>query len=396
VSQIDRRQALKLLAAVGAAGLAAACATEDTTDEPQTSDEPVKIGLIAPQTGTLKAIGDEITNGFQLYLELNQNLLGGHPVELVIADEGADAKSAKAAVESLLKQGTLALTGIANVGALAAIRDTVETAKVPLIASNGIPRSLQSVLYIWCTSYVASEPSDALAAYLKRETSTLDRVTVVAPDDDNGQDAVDAFRQEFGTGDVRLTSAVLTEPTTSAGRSFFDAALNQVKGINPDVVYAFYSGQAATEFVKQYRAKGIQARIYAPGFFTDGTMLADTGDEARGIFTAMNYSADINNAANRLFATSYRRAHDATPSAAAMASYDAAQVLDKAIRLSRDKLTPPQVNLMIGRVGQIDSPRGGWQFNQPRTPQQKWYLREVRRDGQVLSNVLINELATLG
>jgi branched-chain amino acid transport system substrate-binding protein len=396
VSQIDRRQALKLLAAVGAAGLTAACATEDNTGEPQTSDDPVKIGLIAPQTGVLKAIGDEITNGFQLYLALNQNLLGGHPVDLVIADEGADAKSAKAAVESLLKQGALALTGIANVGAMAGIRDTVENAKVPLITTNGIPRSLQSVLYIWCTSYVTNEPSNALAAYLKRETTSSERITVVAPDDDNGQDAVDAFRQEFGIGDPRLTSAVLTPPTTSASRSFFSAALDQVRGINPDVVYAFYSGQTATEFVKQYRAKGIQARIYAPGFFTDGTMLADTGDEARGIFTAMNYSADINNAANQVFATAYRRAHDATPSAAAMASYDAAQVLDKAIRLSRDRLTPPQVNLMLGRVGQIDSPRGGWQFNQPRTPQQKWYLREVRRDGQVLSNVLINELATLG
>ena len=51
---------------------------------------------------------------------------------------------------------------------------------------------------------------------------------------------------------------------------------------------------------------------------------------------------------------------------------------------------------MLGRVGQIDSPRGNWQFNQSRTPQQKWYLREVRRDGQVLSNVLISELGTLG
>jgi branched-chain amino acid transport system substrate-binding protein len=79
-----------------------------------------------------------------------------------------------------------------------------------------------------------------------------------------------------------------------------------------------------------------------------------------------------------------------------MASYDAAQVLDKAIRLVGDDLNPQQVNLALGRVGQIDSPRGPWQFNQPRTPQQMWYLREVRRDGQVLSNVLITELATLG
>ena len=79
-----------------------------------------------------------------------------------------------------------------------------------------------------------------------------------------------------------------------------------------------------------------------------------------------------------------------------MASYDAAQVLDQAIRLAGENPNSQQLNLALGKIGQIDSPRGTWQFNQPRTPQQKWYLREVQLDGQVLSNVLINELATLG
>ena len=75
---------------------------------------------------------------------------------------------------------------------------------------------------------------------------------------------------------------------------------------------------------------------------------------------------------------------------------DAAQVLDKGIRIAGKDLDPLQLNLALGKVGQVDSPRGPWQFNQPRTPQQKWYLRRVQLDGQVLSNVMINELATLG
>lgn len=397
MSQINRRQALKLLGALGAAGLAAACATDDAADtEPQVSDEPVKIGLVAPQTGALKVIGDDLTNGFQLYLELNQNRLGGHPVELVIADEGADEKSAKAAIDSLLQQGVLALTGVANSAALTAVRDTIEGAKVPLVAANGVPKSLQSVLYIWCSSYVDSEPSDALAGYLKRVMPAADKVAVVAPDHETGQEAVNSFRETFGTTDGRLGQTFWTSQAATADRDFFQAQFAQVQAASPAVVFAFYSGQTATEFVKQYRAKGLAAKIYAPGFFTEGTVLTDAGDEANGIFTAMNYSADLNNAANRLFATAYRRAHDITPSAAAMASYDAGQVLDKAIRLSGARPTSQQLNLMLGRVGQIDSPRGAWQLNQTRTPQQKWYLREVRRDGQVLSNVLINELATLG
>ncbi|WP_173166468.1 ABC transporter substrate-binding protein [Phytohabitans suffuscus] len=395
--QIDRRQALKLFAALGAAGFAAACASDESADnEPQLSDDPVRIGLVAPQTGPLKVIGDDLVNGFQLYLQLNQNRLGGHPVQLVTADEGADAKSAKLAVDSLLQQGALALTGMANSAALAGVRDTIEGATVPLIATNGVPGSLQGVLYIWSASFVDSDPSQALGGYLAGAVNRSQRVAMVAPSDDAGRDAADKFRQTFGATDTRLIETFWTEATVAPGKDFFRPTLAQLNTSNANVVYAFYTGPAAVEFVRQYRSEGLKATIYAPGGFTEGTALEDMGEEAAGIFTAMNYSADLNNAANRLFATAYQREHDLLPSASAMASYDAAQVLDRAIRLCGGSPTPQQVNLMLGRVGQIDSPRGAWQFNQPRTPQQRWYLRQVRPDGQVLSNVLLSELATLG
>jgi branched-chain amino acid transport system substrate-binding protein len=397
VPQIDRRQALKLFAALGAAGFAAACASEDGADnEPQLSDDPVRIGLVTPQTGPLKVIGDDLVNGFQLYLALNQNRLGGHPVQLVTADEGADAKSAKAAIESLLQQGVIAMTGVANSASLGDVRDTIEGATVPLIATNGVPDSLQGVLYIWSASFVNSDPSQALGGYLTGAVPRSGKVAVIAPQDDAGQGAVDKFRQTFGPTDARLTAPIWTAASVAPPRDFFQTSLGQLRTNGAGTVYAFYTGPAAVEFVKQFRAEGLDATIYAPGGFTEGSALTDMGDEARGIFTVMNYSADLNNAANRLFTTAYRREHDLLPSASAMASYDAAQVLDRAIRLSGGRPTPQQVNLMLGRVGQIDSPRGTWQFNQPRTPQQKWYLREVRQDGQVLSNVLLSELATLG
>lgn len=396
--QIDRRQALKLFAALGAAGFAAACATDEGADnEPELSDDPVRIGLLAPQTGPLKVIGDDLVNGFQLYLQLNQNRLGGHPVQLVTADEGADAKSAKAAIESLIQQGALALTGMANSSSLASVRDTIEGATVPLIATNGVPGSLQGVLYIWSASFVDSDPSQALGSYLSSVVPTNQQVAIVAPTDDTGRDAVDKFRQTFGATDSRLIETFWTDTTTAPNKDFFRPTFAQLKGSGADVVYAFYTGPAAVEFVKQYRSEGLKATIYAPGGFTEGTAIEDMGPEAaQGIYTAMNYSADLNNAANRLFATAYQREHDQLPSASAMASYDAAQVLDRAIRLCRGRPTAQQINLMLGRVGQIDSPRGAWQFNQPRTPQQRWYLRQVRPDGQVMSNVLLSELATLG
>src|SRR3712207_1386478 len=149
---LDRRQALKLLAALGAAGAAAACGS--TGDGPSASQTPVRIGLLAPQTGAYKAIGTDLINGFQLYLALNNNQLGGHPVELIIADEGETAKSGLAGLDQLHSKGVLAVTGVASNIVMTAIRAKVEASKIPLVGSNASPTSLQGVVFIWRTSYV--------------------------------------------------------------------------------------------------------------------------------------------------------------------------------------------------------------------------------------------------
>ena len=95
--------------------------------------------------------------------------------------------------------------------------------------------------------------------------------------------------------------------------------------------------------------------------------------------------------------TAYQKSYGTIPSTYAMASYDAAAVLDKAIAdASQPNLDSFSLNAAIGKLGQIDSPRGGWQFTATRTPLQRWYLRQVRNDGAVLSNVLTAELSTRG
>jgi branched-chain amino acid transport system substrate-binding protein len=401
VSQIDRRQTLKLLGALGAlgaTGLSGACSIDAITGNSSSSSgataEPIRLGLMAPRTGGLKPIGDEMINGFQLYLALNNKQLGGHPTTLLLEDEGETVESGKAALDRLLKQNVLAMTGVASSDVMLAIRDSVEKAQVPLVGSNASPASLQGVIYIWRTSYVNDEPGSALGAYLSSRISG--KVSIIAPNNVSGGDEVDGFKRAFGPADPRLSPVIWTPSTSTPDKEFFAQPLNSVRAQNPEAVFCFYAGSAAVEFVRQFRNSGLTQPIYAPGFLTEGGVLQTLGNAARNIFTAMNYSPDLDNEANRRFAGSYRQAYGTVPSTYAMASYDAATVLDKAVRLAGDTLTTQRINLMLGKVGQIDSPRGSWQFNQPRTPQQKWYLRQVRPDGPVLANVLINDLGTLG
>ncbi|HEX5596127.1 MAG TPA: ABC transporter substrate-binding protein [Micromonosporaceae bacterium] len=394
---LNRRQALQLLAALGATGLTAACGT-DSDDSDAISDEPVRIGMILPETGRNKLIGDELRKGFDLFLSLNDGRLGGHPVELLTADEGDSVESGMKALDSLLKQNVVALTGVVDSKIMLGLRDEVEKTQVPLIGSNASPAALLSVVYIWRTSYVNSDPGIALGPWVASEIPKGD-IAIVAENNLLSQDAVEGFRQGFGESDRRIAKQTIWAPYVAEPRkNTYAEQVAEVLARKPAAIYCAFEGPRAVAFIKQLRAAGYRSpnrKIFGPGFLTEGAVLKELGEDALGIQTALNYSADLMNAANRRFVTAWK-AHGTAPSTYAVSSHDAAQVLDKAIRLAGKSVTRQQILLSLGRLGQIDSPRGLWQFNQPRTPQQTWYLREVRYDGQVLSNVLIRELTTLG
>jgi branched-chain amino acid transport system substrate-binding protein len=398
LSKLNRRQALKLLAALGAGGAAApvlsACSSGN---QPVAASElsPVKIGLVVPQSGIFKTIGDELTNGFQLYLSMNGNHLGGRSVKLVTVDEGETADSGKAAVDRLIKQErVLALSGVASSATMGAVRELVESSQIPLIGSNASPTTLQGVRYIWRTSYSDEEPGKALGRYLAGKVGD-GSVALLAADYQAGRDGVDGFQTTYGRSisiDPIYTAFGSSGPSVN-----FQSALNTARSSGAKAVVAFYSGSQAVEFVKQYRQSGLSQPLYAVGFLTEGVLLSQEGSAAQGIFTSSNYSPDLDNEANEKFAAAYQKTFDAIPTTYAMASYDAGFVLDKAIGLAGGgDPSPQQVNLALGKIGSIDSPRGSWQFNQNRTPLQTWYLRQVRPDGGVLSNTVLSELSTLG
>jgi branched-chain amino acid transport system substrate-binding protein len=377
-----------------AAPLLSACSSSDSDDnEPKGT---VKIGLVVPQNGANKAVGDEMRNGFELFRNLNASRFGGYNVELIAADEGESADSAKAAVEKLVKEDkVLAVSGISTSLALQAVRETVETAHIPLVASNSSPKNLLNALYVWRTSYVDDEPGAALGEFVATRLSGSGTAFVIAPDP-IGKDAATGFLSTFQPKGGKVQE---TPVYTPAGTNDFTQWLNPLKGGPTRAIVSFYTGAAGQTFVKQYADLGLKntAQLYAPGFLTEGpALLKAQGEAAKGVFTSMNYSPDLDNSANRRFVAEYQKAHRVSPTTYAMASYDAAAVLDKALSLVDGELSGETLNAAIGRVGQINSPRGGWQFNQIRSPQQRWFLRQVRLDGAVLANNIISELATIG
>ncbi|MER7889908.1 ABC transporter substrate-binding protein [Micromonospora sp. NPDC094482] len=357
----------------------------------------IKIGLLASLSGTYQAVGTEIRDGFELYLSTHDGKLGGRTVELVVADEGNGAPTAVPAATKLLKQDrVVALTGIVGGGSVAAVYPLLNETKVPLVGSNGRPE-LKEVSRIWHTSYLSDEPGAAIAQHVR--DNVKGSVYAIGPDYQGGWDELRGFTEAFAKAGGTLANADgKTTFTPFPATTNFTPYFARIKASGAKAVFTFYAGSAAVDFVKQYAQSEIKdLPLYAAGFLTEGGVLDAQGEAARDIYSVLNYSPDLDNAENRAFVAAWKAKHDGSPTTYAMASYDAAAVLDRAIGAAGDNPTPESINQAIGQLGQISSPRGTWQFStSTHSPVQKWYLRQVRQDGRALSNTVVGDLATVG
>lgn len=382
-------------AAVAASLALAGCSGGDSGS----GDDTVKVGLLASLSGTYEPVGTDLRNGFQLYLDTHDGKLGGREVELSVGDEGDGPPTAVPAATKLVKKDRVdVMTGIVANGSYNAVLPMLEQNKIPLVSSNGRPE-LKDVSRVWHTSFLSKDFGNAIAQYVKDEVDGP--VYAIGPDYQGGYDQVGGFTDTFAEIDGELanpdgeTTWTPFPDTTNFTPYFADIARSDAKA-----VYTFYAGKAAIDFVKQYAQSDIaDLPLYASGSLTEGSILQAQGDAAEGIQSVFNYVPDLDNDANRKFVSDWTAKHDTPPTEYAMASYDAAHVLDMAIADAADKgeVNSETINEALGGLGQIDSPRGAWEFGKKsHAPVQKWYLREVRKDGEQLSNVTVQDLATLG
>lgn len=381
---LNRRGLLRLVSGVGAAGVTsslAACVNTPGADDPKS---PVRIGLLVPATGANKAIGGDLENGFRLYLETRNGQLAGHQVQLAVEDEGDAVSQGLEALKKLHAQDVVAVVGVANPDLLREARSLVEEKRIPLLAAHGSSSEMASAVYIWRTAYLNNEPGRAVGQYLRNRGKTA----LVGLRSEVGDELAGGFKNDNGGG----LGPFIVSPTASPTKDYFANTVDQVISSQAENVFTWLPANYLVPFMQALPAR---IGVYAPGLVSEGAAVEQLS-AARNLFTAMQYSADLNNAANRAFSSLFQTRYQRSPTAYAVAAYDAAQVLDSAIALIvNEAVTAVNVNQNIAYVGQIVSPRGNWQFTQARAPQQKWYLRQIRMDGPVLANVLVSELSTL-
>ncbi|MGH8876680.1 MAG: ABC transporter substrate-binding protein [Stackebrandtia sp.] len=389
-----RRRLIAVSSALVLAGTLTACSSGGG------SADTVKIGWEFPQSGAFESLGVDMENGFNLYLDTHGNKLGGRKVELVSADETEKPDEALKQAERLVEQEEVAaMAGIMDSAALKAVAPYLQEEGVPIVSSGGRPDLKPKELEgVWHTGSVNRHGGQAAAEYIKDEVKGP--VYAIGADYAGGHAKLAGFTEEFDKiGGKLANGSGETEWTPFPDTTDFQPYFEKIAKTDAEAIFAFYSGSPAIDFVKQWAdSDAADIPLYGPNL-TEGALLNAQGESAKGVFTPSNYSADLDNPANHEFVSEWQAADKkGEPSLYVATAWDSAQVLDEAIGSIDDgeEVTPEAINKAIEGLGKIKSPRGVWEFNaKTHAPRQPWYMREVKKDGDKLSNVVVAELGQL-
>jgi branched-chain amino acid transport system substrate-binding protein len=353
----------------------------------------VRVGLVVPQSGVYAALGTDMQRGWELWLEQNGGRFGEYDVETVVADEGESPQTGVPAVQKVLQSdGVDVVVGLVNSATALGVIETMTEARKLLVVTNAGAEDVTGASrtpYVWRTSFTNGQISAAMGTHLA-ESGFSEGVYAIAPDYAAGTEVITHFKQAFEAGGGRVVGEAQTPFGTT---SDYQPFLTAIQDSGARATFCFYSGSEAITFVRQYAQFGLAGSIplYGSGFLTEGNVLPQQGDAALGVQNTLHYSDQLDNPANKAFVDAYTTAHGEAPSCFSMATFDAANVLHRALG-SATALDGDALSTALGGIGTVDdSPRGPWTFEN-QTPRQNIYLREVQNVGGTLVNAVVQDL----
>ena len=350
--------------------------------------DTVKVGFLSTLSGPSAALGVDIRDGFALGVQHSGGNLGGLKAEVIVADDQFNPEAARQTTERLLKRDKVDfMTGVVFSNIMLAVGQPIFQSKTPYISANAGPSQYageQCNPYFFNVAWQNDNLHEAVGKTVKDKG--YKKVAMLAPNYPAGKDALTGFKRYY-TGPVAL------ELYTPLNQLDFGAELSQIRASGADALYIFMPGGLGVNFIKQFVGAGLakDMALFGPGFSADEDVIGAVGDPMLGMFNTSQWAHDLPNAANKRFVADFQKAFGRMPTLYASQGYDAARLIDAAVRDVKGNLDNKEAVLKALKTARFDSVRGAFKFNTNQFPIQDYHLRTIVKDGQGrLTNKLVS------
>jgi len=323
------RKAVITLSALTAVLALAGCGKEN---KPATSGMEIKIGHVAPLTGSIAHLGKDNENGAQLAIDQANDAhikIGGKEVKFVLLkeDDQADPKVATTVAQKLVDEKVAGVDGHLNSGTTIPASAIYHQAGIPMITGSATNPQLteQGFDNVFRVVGRDDQQGPAIASYL---AATRQPKVVAVIDDATayGEGLANEVDKTLKSKGIKVLAREKgTDKTTD-----WMAVLTKIKGEKPDAV--FYGGMDATggPLIKQGKELGIKA-VFA---FGDGACTEEmhklAGASAEGMLCSQ--AGIPPTAASKAFLDAYKAKFHTDPILYAPFTYDAANLLIEAMK----------------------------------------------------------------
>ncbi len=357
--------------------------------------DKVKIGMLTTLSGAGAGLGVDIRDGFDLALKHLGNKMGKLPVEVLTSDDQQNPDVAKQMTERLLKKEKVDfMTGVVFSNVMLAVGPSVFAAKTHYVSANAGPSQFagaQCNPFFFNVAWQNDNLDEAVGKMVTEQG--FKNVLLLAPNYPGGKDNLNGFKRTY-------KGKVVDEIYTKMGQLDYGAELAQIRSAKPDAVFIFLPGGMGINFIKQFADSGLSktVQLFGPGFSADEDIIKAVGAPMIGMRNASQWGHDMDNPQNKRFVADFLKTHGRMPSLYASQGYDAAMLIDSAVRGVNGKIEDKAAVTKALKAANFKSVRGDFKFNNNHYPIQDYYARviEKNKEGRVTNRTLDKVLSDHG
>ncbi len=279
------------------------------------SDGPIKIGFMAPLTGTAAAPGREMLDGWNLFWNQHGLTIAGRPVEIFVEDDGSNPDTSLQKARRLVQQqGVHLLVGniLANTGLAVAelARSTGVPYLMPAVAADELTQRSRIPNVLRTGGFSASQITRPLADWAVKQG--YKKVATLGQDYAFGHEQVGGFVQTFTEGGGTVAGQ-FWHPLGTADLSPY---LGQIQALQPDVVFTVQTGADSARLLKQWYSFGFKDQIplLASQNVTDQSVIRHLeAEECEGVMSSSHFAEGLDNQKTRDFVETYQAEYKQLP-----------------------------------------------------------------------------------
>lgn len=350
----------------------------------------ITIGFSGVLSGPQAALGQDQYDGLMLGIEQLGGSLGGQKAVVLREDDQLKPDVGAQIVQKFIERDKVdAVVGLGFSNVLMAELRRIKDSGVVAISTNAGPAPIAGRMCLpnlFVLGWQNDSMSEAMGQYVKDQGYR--RAYLMSSNYQAGKDKLAGFKRFYGAEPA-------DEIYTQLGQLDYSAEISRMSAASPDALFVFYTGGVGVNFVRQLRQAGLMEKLpFFSESLIDSNTLAALKEQAVGAIYGTPWATTLDNPKNRKFVETFQAKYGRLPSEYAAAGYDAAFLLDEAVRKLDGKLGDSKALAAAVKAAGATFPsvRGKFAFNTNNMPVQNFYAYQVVKEA---GGVGVKQLATV-